>query len=276
MFFCSLALKGFFSNKNKIYEDSIQGIQGAFHEVVARKFFTNVDIEIVLAMTFAELVDKVENEVADIGAIAVENTISGMIHHNLNLVQNTNLQGQFLNKYPSWNIVETEDTALSIKLLAENKIRHIAAIGSSLTAQLYGLNLVQSIETNKLNNTRFGIISKNKMQTKNINKSSLSFIISNKKGSLAKVLAQIAEFDINLTKLESVPIIGQPWNYMFFADFLFNDYNNFNRVLAYFRANNIEHDVWESMKTDLGIVIFKKLSLLLENLVWGFYDSIVN
>lgn len=261
---------------------AIQGIQGAFHEVAARKFFTNMDIEIIPAMTFAELVSKVENNNADIGIIAVENTISGTIHQNFNLIKSSSLKvvgevfisieqnlmalpgvtidqinevhshymainqcRQFLNQYPSWNIVETEDTALSAKLLAENKTRHIAVIGSGLAAQLYGLQvIVPSIQTNKKNYTRFWIISKNEFQfRRNVNKASLSFIISNEKGSLARVLTQISWFDINLTKLESVPIIGQPWNYMFFADFVFEYYEDYQKVLAYFKEQDIEFEV---------------------------------
>jgi len=253
-----------------IMKVAIQGIKGAFHEEAAIRYFDTDNIEIVPNRTFDGLIESVENESSDIGIIAIENTISGTIHQNLNLVKNskTKIYGEvfiairqnlavlpgtkieqitevhshymainqcraFLNNYPNIRRVETEDTALSMMELEKNNTPHIATIGSSLAAKYYNLEIIApEIETNKKNYTRFWIISKKAYTKKtSINKSSINIVLPNNQGSLAKILGLIASFEVDLTKIESVPIIGQPWNYMFFIDLIFNDIEVYKKML---------------------------------------------
>lgn len=249
---------------------AIQGVKGAFHEEAAVRYFNTEDLDIVPNLTFEDLVKNVENEVADVGIIAIENTISGTIHQNFNLVKNSNtsIYGEvfiairqnlavlpgvkfneitevrshymainqcrvYLNQFPNLRLVDTEDTALSMKELSDKQTRHIAVIGSSLAAKHYNLEIIApSIETNKRNYTRFWIISKKSCNKDvKINKASINIVISNGKGSLAKILSKIASFNIDLTKIESVPIIGVPWNYMFFIDLVFDEIEIYHYML---------------------------------------------
>jgi prephenate dehydratase len=106
-------------------------------------------------------------------------------------------------------------------MILENKLHNAAAIGSKLAAEYYGMEIVsESIETNKKNYTRFLIINKNG-NNKDYNKASLAITLTHRKGSLAIILNIISFFDNNLTKIESVPIIGEPWHYLFYMDLQF-------------------------------------------------------
>jgi len=251
---------------------SIQGIRGAFHEVAARQYFDKTKIEIIENRTFAELIESVKSNLVDYGVIAIENTISGTIHQNLDLVKESgvsicgeiflriqqnlavlpgetllslkeirshymaiNQTREFFRAYPHINLVESDDTAISIKEVAEKKLAGVGAIGSQWAIDLYGLKmLAQGIETNKKNFTRFWII-KSKVDSESFEKSSkasLSIVLPNKKGSLSQILSIISFYDIDLTKIESSPIIGEPWHYRFFIDVKYQSYSNFLSMMA--------------------------------------------
>jgi len=237
---------------------SIQGIKGAFHEEAARNYFKK-DIRIIPNITFEEVISSVISETADFGIVAIENTLSGTIHSNLNLIRQSGLKitgeeylsihqnlialsgtkmedieqvfshymainqcRKFFQKYPQIKLVESEDTALSIRTVANKKLKNAAAIGSKLAADYYGMKIIfQNIETHQKNYTRFLILNK-KINTQNFNKASLSFTLPHRKGSLANILNIIAFHEINLTKIESVPIIGEPWHYLFYVDVQLN------------------------------------------------------
>jgi len=247
---------------------SIQGIKGAFHEEAAKNYF-NLDIEIVPKITFEDVIESVKSQETDYGIMAIENTISGTIHTNLNLIKQSGLKingevylpikqnlvalpgtqledlnqvnshymainqcRDFFRNYPKIRLVESEDTALSIKHIAKHRIAEVAAIGSKLAAKYYGLEIIaEGIETNKKNYTRFLIIEK---QTKNnqedFNKASLALTLPHKKGSLAIILNIISFYDINLTKIESVPVIGDPWHYLFYIDVQFDSKENYQQM----------------------------------------------
>lgn len=238
---------------------SIQGIKGAFHEEAARNYF-NKDLIIVPNITFEEVISSVISEAADFGVVAIENTLSGTIHSNLNLISQSGLKitgeeylsihqnlialpgtkmedieqvfshymalnqcRKFFQKYPQIKLIESKDTALSIQTIANNKLKNVAAIGSKLAADYYGLEIIfRNIETHQKNYTRFLILDKN-INTQNFNKASLSFTLPHRKGSLANILNIIAFNELNLTKIESVPIIGEPWHYLFYVDIQLNN-----------------------------------------------------
>lgn len=255
--------------KEYIMNVCIQGIKGAFHEEAAIKHFGN-EINISPQRTFSNVISALENEDADTGMMAVENTISGTIHTNLNLIRESKLKivgeeylrikqnlavlpgtkmedlkqisshymainqcRSFLNKYPHIQLIESDDTAVIMKEIANRKDPTMGAIGSSLAAEYYGLEiLAEGIETNKRNYTRFLVLQKELKTQNNINKSSIGVTLRNKKGSLSQVLSIIAFHDIDLSKIESLPIIGEPWHYRFYIDLIFEDVENYNHMLS--------------------------------------------
>lgn len=247
----------------------IQGIKGSFHEEAAIKHFGN-DISISPQLTFSNLVSSLQYGKTDTGVMAVENTISGTIHTNLNLIResglfivgeeylriNQNLAAlpgtrienlkqvsshfmainqcrNFFKNYPYIKLIESDDTALVMKEIIENNDTTTGAIGSSLAVEHYGLEILsKGIETNKKNYTRFLVLQKEKPNQKDINKSSISITLQNKKGSLSQILSIIAFYDIDLSKIESVPIIGEPWYYRFYIDLLFENLIRYQNMLS--------------------------------------------
>lgn len=200
------------------------------------------------------------DEKVDVALMAIENSIAGTLLPNykrvhesalfivgevyLRIVQNLMaLPGQSINElkevhshpiaieqcreffrnYPSIRLVESEDTALSAKFIKEKKIKGAGAIASSLAAKMYDLEiLAPSIETNKANHTRFWVLQprKNITMDEHANKVSITFSVDHTVGSLYKVLAVLAAYNINVSKIQSTPILGKPWEYQFYLDFI--------------------------------------------------------
>jgi prephenate dehydratase len=250
---------------------SIQGYEGSFHQVAARHFFGE-DVEVITCATFREVIrvasDRKESEG---GVMAIENSIAGSILPNYNLLQKSELRvigeiylqiGQqllvnpgvsledirevhshpmallqcidFLEKHPSWKLVETEDTALSAKQLHQHRGKHTAAIASELAARLFGLDiLAPDIQTMKNNYTRFLILQRADVarEVPEPDKASVNFHTDHSRGSLARVLTTIADGGINLSKLQSMPIPGSDWEYSFHADMEFEGLEQFQRVV---------------------------------------------
>jgi len=235
---------------------SIQGEKGCFHEVAARQFFCNDDIEIVPCSTFDLTLNSVKEGKADLAMMAIENARSGSILYNYSLIRESGLKmlgehnlrikqnlmalpGQtihdikqirshpialaqcmtFLNQYPEITLVESDDTAGSAKLISEHRLKKIAAIASFNAAEIYGLEiLAEGIETYKKNYTRFLVIGSEEKGNKKGNKVSICFATGHKPGSLAAVLVKLAEMNINLSKIQSVPRLNGDWEYMFYLD----------------------------------------------------------
>jgi len=248
---------------------SIQGYEGSFHQMAAQKFFGK-HTNILPCATFNEVIKTALSKEADAGIMAIENSIAGSILPNYNLLQKSNLVivgeiylqiGQnllvnndvefddikevhshpmalqqcltFLEKY-NWKLIETEDTALSAKHIHQHKSKHIAAIASKLSAELFNLKiLAPNVHTMKNNYTRFLVLQNihNAQPVMQANKASVNFHTDHSKGSLAKVLTNIAEADINLSKLQSFPIPGSNFKYSFHADLEFNNITQFENVI---------------------------------------------
>ncbi len=143
----------------------------------------------------------------------------------------------FLERHKHIKAIESDDTASSAKRVGEEKIQGRAAICSELAAQIYGLNILEKgIETNKKNFTRFLIIAdpwiaEDLNKNKKLNKSSLVFTLPHEEGSLAQVLSILSYYKLNLTKIQSLPIIGHEWEYQFYVNLKFNDYLRYNQAL---------------------------------------------
>jgi len=140
----------------------------------------------------------------------------------------------FLEQYPYIKIEENHDTADSAKEIREQLMPNAAAIAGKYAAELYKLDvLAESIETNKQNYTRFLILAGPKTKERAIepNKASLSLILDDKIGSLSKVLRQFDEFGINLTKIQSIPLLGYPEKYTFYVDCDWTNYTDFKNSI---------------------------------------------
>jgi prephenate dehydratase len=141
----------------------------------------------------------------------------------------------FFDSYPDITLIESIDTALSAKMIREENLLGRAAIASDVAADKYGLEvIVAGIETNKMNYTRFLILKEtngNGTDTSLVNKSSLHFALANRIGSLSKILSILSYYDINLTKIQSLPIMGKDWEYQFYVDVIFDNYNWYRNSL---------------------------------------------
>jgi prephenate dehydratase len=235
---------------------TVQGERGSFHEVAARQYFNYDEIEIVPCSTFDLTLSRTKAGDADFAVMAIENARSGSIlqnytliresgmkilgEHNLRIVQNLMaLPGQtidnikeirthpiaiqqcmnFLNQHPGITLIESEDTAGSARQISETGLKGVAAIASANAADIYGLKIiVPGIETYKQNYTRFLVVGPEDHGNKRGNKVSICFSTGHKPGSLARVLVTLAELDINLTKIQSVPRLNGEWEYLFYVD----------------------------------------------------------
>ena len=138
---------------------------------------------------------------------------------------------EFLNQHPTLKVVEAEDTALSAELISRQQLHGHAAICSRAAAERNGMKvLAAGIETNKHNFTRFLVVADpwqvdelNRHRSKEVNKASLVFSLPHEEGSLSQVLSILSFYHINLTKIQSLPIIGREWEYQFYVDVVFDN-----------------------------------------------------
>ena len=235
---------------------SIQGEKGSFHEVAARLFFKDDDVEIVPCSTFDLTLLAVKDGKSEFATMAIENARSGSILSNYTLIRESGMKiigeinlrirqnlmalpGQtlvsireirshpialsqcmtFLSHLRGVTLVEADDTAGSARYIRENNLKGVATIASSAVAELYGLEIIApGIETYKKNYTRFLILGDEKDARTDGNKVSICFSTGHQPGSLAAVLVRLAELEINLSKIQSVPRLNGEWEYMFYAD----------------------------------------------------------
>lgn len=248
---------------------AIQGIKGSFHHQVALEYF-NKQISIEECLSFESLTDSLLSDQAQVAVMAIENSIAGSIFPNYALIDNNGLHiigeyyldivqnlmvlnGQkledivevhshpmallqcmdFLKKHPQIKLVEDKDTAETARRIHEKQIKGIAAIASNVAAKLYDLTIIApEIQTVNNNMTRFFILSKEKVKVadEEINKASIKFELVDTPGSLATVLNVMTNCKLNLTKIQSLPIIDQPFQYSFFVDVVFEQYEHYEKA----------------------------------------------
>ncbi len=234
---------------------SIQGARGSFHDIVARKIFPD-DSEIIESDTIYQVFDDLKKRLADYGVIAIENSIYGSFLENYDLLLKYDalitsevylkitldllaLPGvrmedikqvyshpmamteahSFLEKHPGIIRIEAEDTAGSVRMIKEKNLRDAAAIGSSLAAEIHGMNTLSHDIGIRKDYTRFLIISKDTEYAEDADKTSLVIQAKDAPGSLSQCLKCFTDEGINLSKIESRPIIGRTWRYSFYVDF---------------------------------------------------------
>ena len=144
----------------------------------------------------------------------------------------------FLNRHPNLKVVEGEDTAQSAEKIKAGNLKGHAAICSTIAAEHYGMKILEEgIETNKRNFTRFLVIADpwqadEHRRNQHINKASIVFSLPHTEGSLSQVLSILSFYKINLTKIQSLPIVGREWEYQFYVDLVFDDMLRYKQSIA--------------------------------------------
>ena len=250
---------------------AIQGIKGSFHDQVVREYYTGSN-ELVECLSFDALAQAVAKGACDQAVMAIENSIAGSIlpnyalldqyelvitgehylsiRHNLMALPGQKIENirevyshpmallqckNFFHAYPHIKLVESNDTAEEALKISKNKIKARGAIGGKTAAEIYGLDILSpSIQTIKNNITRFVIVQKEKVKQSNkISKAAWKFVLDHKRGSLATALNVVSDCNLNLTKIQSLPVIETPGKYAFFVDVTFEEPKD------YFKAKSL-------------------------------------
>lgn len=272
---------------------AIQGYSGCFHEKAARTFYSSIGTEglqIVECDTFGGLYEAVGRGDADAAVMAIENTVSGGLIPNFELLRRNpqkikgevflrieqnlmalpgqsiadlkevrthymaiNQTREFFKSWPQIRLVESEDTAKSAAQVAREGLKGIGAVASKLAAELYGLEiLAPGIETYKQNFTRFLIMDDSlSVPEDQIDKASLCFTLPHTPGSLAHILTILSFYEMNLTRIQSLPIPGREWQYFFYVDIKFSTYARYQQAIAAVRPLIDEFQVLGEYKSAL-------------------------
>lgn len=248
---------------------AIQGIKASFHEEAAFKFFGN-DIYTVECNSFKHTCDRLQAKEADYVIMAIENSIAGSLLPNYTLIREYNfavvgevylpiqlhlmaLPGvkfedikhvtshpiairqciDFFDAYPQIQVIEGSDTAACAKKIRDEQLTDTVAIANALAAEMYGLNIIERrIESNKKNYTRFLILKDEKTEElEEINKASIVFQVGNHVGALSKVLNIFAERQVNLTKIQSMPVLGKRNEYYFYVDMEWSNTEGYDKAV---------------------------------------------
>lgn len=273
---------------------AIQGIKGSFHEDAARRFFDD-DIEVCECKSFTRVCELVDTDKVDCAVMAIENSIAGSLLNNYQLIRDFHLKItgeiyihiqmnlmswsgvrkiditdiyshpvalrqciEYIEQFfPDAHLHEMSDTAASAKYISEIRPQGAAAIGNLRSAELYGLNVLESgIETNKKNYTRFLVLAKKGVQSEDANKASICFEVGHFYGSLANVLNTFAENKINLTKIQSVPVIGKPNEYTFHVDLEWESPDSYEKAI---------HQVLKNVSSLAILGEYKRGGLMIES-----------
>jgi prephenate dehydratase len=248
---------------------AIQGTKASFHEEAAFKFFGK-DIQTVECASFKQTCESMQKDEADFVVMAIENSIAGSLLPNYSLIRDYNFRitGEvylpielhlmalpgvkfedirfvtshpialrqcidFIDQFPQLQVVESSDTAACAKKIRDEQLTDTVAIANTLAAELYGLNIIERrIESNRKNYTRFLILKKHlEDEIPTANKASICFQVGNAVGSLSKVLNIFAEQGINLSKIQSMPVLGKRNEYNFYIDIEWADRNSYDTAI---------------------------------------------
>ena len=240
---------------------AIQGEIGSFHHIATMRYFGR-KVSIVPCTSFSDVFTAISEGLAGSAVVAIENSLYGSINEVYDLLLASNLHiiaeipehihqcligyngislndithvyshpvalsqcAKFLDKYlPTAKKVESFDTSASVKYIKDFGDTNRVAIASKLSATIYEMPILKSnIQNHHTNYTRFLVLSK-QASTNNTNKASLVIKTNHQSGALFEVLKVFKDNDINLSKLQSRPIIGKLWRYMFYID-IESDYN---------------------------------------------------
>ena len=261
---------------------AIQGIKGSFHHAVAMDYF-NPEISLKECLSFDAVVDAILSGEVKHAIMALENSIAGSIlpnyalvdhndlsivgeynltiHHNLMSLAGQSIEDvkevyshpmallqckEFFRDYPHIRLIEAADTAAAARMIADEKRTGIAAIAPKSAAKIYGLTiLASSIQTIQNNVTRFVIVQKKNghLSQEQINKASLKFVLDHQRGSLAAVLNVMSDCLMNLTKIQSLPVIETPGKYAFFVDVTFDTFAQYEKARQILKIMALEFKI---------------------------------
>jgi len=265
---------------------AIQGIQGSYHHQVAEQLYGKV--ELLECSSFDQLAIAVAAGVVDKGVMALGNSIAGSILNNYALIkanalhitgevyltiehQLMALKGQqlediqevqshpmallqcksYFRDFPEIKLVETDDTAAAAQRIMRDQKKGIAAIASITAAGLYNLDILASEIQDVTNNaTRFVVVEKEENHDENANKATINFVSSHEPGTLARILTIFGAQRINLTKIQSIPIIEKPFLYSFVADLEFDHLDQFRNAEQQIRPYIEQLDILGIYKRD--------------------------
>lgn len=250
---------------------AIQGIKGSFHYQVAQECFGS-EVKVDECRTFKGVIDSLLSGKSTSAVMAIENSTAGSILPNFALIDENNIKitgehyipinmnlmalpGQkleditevyshpiallqcksFFEEFPEMKLIEDTDTAGSAKKISENRMIGAAAIAGTVSAELYGLDILAAgIHSMKNNATRFLILNvgENGSTPETVNKASLKFELDDHHGSLASVLNILNDCNLNLSKIQSLPIVETPWKYSFFVDVTFEKYEEYEKAMG--------------------------------------------
>ena len=233
-----------------------QGTDGAYSQAAMHKFFSK-DVNSFHVQTFRDAMEAIAKGEADYAVLPIENSSAGIVSENYDLMveydncivgeqiiqinhallglpdaelsditdvyshpQALMQCGRYLESHREWEKHSLKNTAMAAKKVKEDGKKHKAAIASSLTADIYGLKVLdECIQDNKMNATRFIIVSGKRVFTSKAEKISICFEVAHESGSLYHLLSHFIYNDLNMSKIESRPIEGRSWEYRFFVDF---------------------------------------------------------
>lgn len=267
---------------------AIQGTKASFHEEAAFKHFGD-KIETIECESFKKTCEMLKQGKADYITMAIENSIAGSLLPNYNLLRDYRFQivgevylhiqlhlmalpgaklrdikfveshpiaiqqcNDYLEENPHIKVSEGEDTAACARKINELQLKDTAAIANQLAAKLYGLEILERrIESNKKNYTRFLILAKGPEEKGQVNKASLSFQTGNGVGSLSTVLQCFAEQHINLSKIQSMPVLGKRNEYEFYVDIEWKNQADYDTAIRKVLKHTINFNIMgEYLKND--------------------------
>lgn len=234
---------------------SIQGNKGSYSHIATDNYVQG-DYELLERGSFDEVFDDLDSNKADLIIVPIENSTYGSIYTNYDNLTNYKFPiigeiylkinfhlavlpqtkfeeiteayihpvamgqiGSFIKENPQITFKEFEDTAGALKMIRDKKLAGAAGAASKFAAELYGMDVLkENIQENKKNYTRFYVLSKNRSESENQNKTTLSFTLGEEAGSLYKTLRSFADRNISLSKIESRPIMNTDWKYRFYID----------------------------------------------------------
>jgi len=247
---------------------AIQGIRGSFHEAAAIKYFGE-NIKPYECDTFGTLCHSLTDGSADYAMMAIENSLTGSILPNYALIRENHLHvigevylhiqmflmalpgtktnelkyvhshpiairqcSEYLQNLNNVKVIEKNDTADSAKEIMDLQLKNTAAIANETAAEIYGLEVIEKrIETHKQNFTRFLVLATSGDEKESNNKASICFELGQNVGELSKILGIFTKYHLNLTKIQSLPIIGKPYEYSFHIDLEWKNSDSYEKAI---------------------------------------------
>ena len=259
------------------FKVAIYGTAASYHDVAAQKFYGQ-EVDIVECGSFRQCCEKLRSNDADYAVMAIENSLAGSILSNYDLIRTFGLRiigeqylkielhlvakkgsfkkdlvkiyshpmalaqcTDFIRMNPSLKFIEAGDTANCVKNILEKDNSDSAAIAGEAAALKYGAEIIErNIGNIPVNHTRFVILAKNNMSHSDPDKASVCFRLPHEVGSLADVLAALKRNGVNVSKIQSVPVPGEPEQYTFHTDLEWIDHNNYLKAIKNIKRNTTE------------------------------------